>query len=290
MADAAKREVYVCFEGPLGAHLKADVKEKIWKGEYVEIFTLLPLEKFNLDRLKPEERKKEDEEKKRRYRLIPRTFSNWLQAFAILASVVGEKAPEHCSALFVYLDAISEAHRTYGGVAWLRYDEQFRQRMAVRPSLRWDHKDISLWMKLMTAARAPNQFFQAGVGGSAAPGQPTDKKWGFCWQFNEGTCKFGATCRFKHTCSGCGGSHALSKCFRDGVKVVEESLRTRGKTPVLVERMRPFLSRYPDREAAQLLDSGFESGFKIPCSLEVAPPLAKNLQSALMHPSVVAEK
>lgn len=215
LADAAKSEVYVCFEGPLSAHLKAEVKEKIWKGEYVEIFTLLPLEKFNLDRLKPEERKKEDEEK-RRYRLIPRTFSNWLQAFAILASVVGEKAPEHCSALFVYLDAISEAHRTYGGVAWLRYDEQFRQRMAVRPSLRWDHKDISLWMKLMTAARAPNQFFQAGVGGSAAPGQPTDKKWGFCWQFNEGTCKFGATCRFKHTCSGCGGSHALSKCFRRG--------------------------------------------------------------------------
>ncbi|PIO30965.1 hypothetical protein AB205_0195640, partial [Aquarana catesbeiana] len=186
LADAAKSEVYVCFEGPLGAHLKAEVKEKIWKGEYVEIFTLLPLEKFNLDRLKPEERKKEDEEK-RRYRLIPRTFSNWLQAFAILASVVGEKAPEHCSTLFVYLDAISEAHRTYGGVAWLRYDEQFRQRMAVRQSLRWDHKDISLWMKLMTAARAPNQFFQAGVGGSAAPGQPTDKKWGFCWQFNEGT-------------------------------------------------------------------------------------------------------
>lgn len=128
--DSAKSEVYVCFEGPLGAHLKAEVREKIWKGEYVEIFTLLPLEKFNLDRLKPVEGKKEDEEK-RRYRLIPRTFQNWLQAFAILASVVGEKVPEHCSALFVYLEAISEAHRTYGGMAWIRYDEQFRQRMAV---------------------------------------------------------------------------------------------------------------------------------------------------------------
>lgn len=54
--------------------------------------------------------------------------------------------------------------------------------------------------------------------------------------------------------------------------------------------MRPFLSRYPDREAARLLDSGFESGFKIPASLEAVPPLAKNLRSALMHSSVVAEK
>lgn len=138
LTDAARSEVYVCFEGPLGAHLKTEIKEKIWKGEYVEIFTLLLLEKFNLDRLKPVEGKREDEEKQR-YRLIPRTFANWLQAFAILASVVGEKAPENCSALFVYLEAISKAHRTYGGMAWLHYDEQFRQRMAVRPTLRWDH-------------------------------------------------------------------------------------------------------------------------------------------------------
>lgn len=69
-----------------------------------------------------------------------------------------------------------------------------------------------------------------------------------------------------------------------------ESLRTRGTTPVRVERMRPFLSRYPDKHAAQLLDSGFTSGFKIPCSLEAAPPIAKNLRSALAHPTVVAEK
>lgn len=32
-------------------------------GDGVEIFTLWPLEKFNLDRIKPEESKKEDEEK-----------------------------------------------------------------------------------------------------------------------------------------------------------------------------------------------------------------------------------
>lgn len=117
----------------------------------MEIFTLLLLEKFNLDRLKPEESKKEDEEKCS-YLVITRTFTNWLQAFAILVCVIGEKAPEHCSALFIYLEAINE----------LRYDEQFQQRMAIRPSLRWDHKDISLWMKLMTSARLPFSFFRGG--------------------------------------------------------------------------------------------------------------------------------
>lgn len=92
------------------------------KGEYMEMFSLLPLEKFNLDRFKPEETKKEDE-LKRRYRLIPCTFPNWLQAFAIMASVIGEKTTEPCSALFCYLNAMGEAYRVYRGTAWLQYDE-----------------------------------------------------------------------------------------------------------------------------------------------------------------------
>lgn len=44
LADAARCKVYVCFEGPLGAHLKTELREKIWKDEFVEIFSLLPLE------------------------------------------------------------------------------------------------------------------------------------------------------------------------------------------------------------------------------------------------------
>lgn len=66
--------------------------------------------------MKLDNSKKEDEEK-RRYRLIPRTFGNWLQAVAILASVIGGKTLEHCLALFCYMDAIGEAHRIYGGTA-----------------------------------------------------------------------------------------------------------------------------------------------------------------------------
>lgn len=63
-------------------------------------FSLLPLEKLNLDKVKPDESKKEEEEKMC-YRLIPRTFGNWLQAFNILASVIDEKSHKQCSALFV---------------------------------------------------------------------------------------------------------------------------------------------------------------------------------------------
>lgn len=68
------------------------------------------------------------------------------------------------------------------------------------------------------------------------------------------------------------------------------SLLTRGMTPVKVERMQPFLSKYPKRKAALLITEGFREGFKIPCSLAVVPPVARNLKSALQHPGVVGEK
>lgn len=32
LADAARGEVYVCFEGPLDAHLKTEIRGWIWKG------------------------------------------------------------------------------------------------------------------------------------------------------------------------------------------------------------------------------------------------------------------
>lgn len=64
LADAAREEVYVCFEGPLGEHLKTEIRERIWKGKYVEIFSLLPLKKCNLDLVRPDESKKEEEQRR----------------------------------------------------------------------------------------------------------------------------------------------------------------------------------------------------------------------------------
>ncbi|XP_041421989.1 uncharacterized protein LOC121394617 [Xenopus laevis] len=223
LSDSAKGSTYVCYEGPLGAHLKQEIKEKIWKREYVDIFTLLPLERFGIDRYeKGKEHRKEEDEERRRFRLIPRTFGNWLQAFSILASVIGEKHPEVCSALFCYLDGIWEAHRVYGGYAWLRYDEQFRQRIAVRADLNWDHRDIGLWMRLMNnkgyqgytgAVGGSSQPFPSGSGGHSSTPAGAHKK-GVCWLFNDSQCKWGASCRFRHECSWCGGNHPVSRCFK----------------------------------------------------------------------------
>ncbi|OCT65631.1 hypothetical protein XELAEV_18041871mg [Xenopus laevis] len=217
MSDASKGHAYICFEGPMGAHLKPEVPEKIWKREYVDIFTLLPLERFNIDKFeKGKEHRKEEDEDRRRFRLIPRTFRNWLQEFSILASIVGKKHPEQCSALFCYLDNIWEANQVYAGLVWLRYDEQFRQRMSIRQDLNWDHRDIGLWMRLMNnKGYQGQQPFQGSCSGQPSSPARAHKK---------GTC-----CRFRHECSLCAGNHPLSRCFKKGKREGSDFRRGPGK-------------------------------------------------------------
>lgn len=226
--DAAQRGAYVSFAGPLGTHVKKEVRERIWKGEFVEIFSLLPLEE-SVD-LKDEDKKdgkKEEEERSKRYRKIPKTFGNWLRAFCTLASIIGEKHPERCSPLFCYLDGIWEAYRVYGGLAWWRYDEQFRQRLAANPGMRWDQLDMPLWLRLMTAQKASP--FQRSAGGAQQGSSSAVNRPGYCWQFNEGQCKWGTSCKYKHECSGCGGAHPHARCFKKGKGVAKSAEAPKGE-------------------------------------------------------------
>lgn len=183
--------------------LKQEVREKIWRS-WIGI----------LDRKKADESKKEEEEEKR---LAPGLF-NFGQRY---------QGESNAPALFCYLDLIEEDYRMYGGIAWLRYDKQFRQRKAVRSSIHWDHKDISLWMRLMDAYRSSQPFHGAAVG-LASAGPSAASRRDFCWRFNEGVCKFSSDCKYKHVCTGCGGAHSLSKCFQRGQGKGSEALQKRG--------------------------------------------------------------
>ncbi|KAG8568301.1 hypothetical protein GDO81_013950 [Engystomops pustulosus] len=49
VSDGAKASLSY-LDGPLGGHLKQEVKEKIWRRENLDIFTLLPLERFSTEK------------------------------------------------------------------------------------------------------------------------------------------------------------------------------------------------------------------------------------------------
>ncbi|OCT75296.1 hypothetical protein XELAEV_18030474mg [Xenopus laevis] len=112
------RRVILLLRGsPGGVHLKPEVKDEIWKGEFIELYSLLPREDFiDVDEEKDKEKaKKREEEEKKRYRKIPKTFGTWLMAFCIYAGVLGEKQPQLCSSHFCYVDEIWSASRDFGG-------------------------------------------------------------------------------------------------------------------------------------------------------------------------------
>ncbi len=63
-----------------------------------------------------------------------------MSAFLVYASVVCEKHPARCGAMFKYLDTIRKLHATYGGTSWMNYDEDFRRRAAKDPNLPWGRR------------------------------------------------------------------------------------------------------------------------------------------------------
>lgn len=57
-----------------------------------------------------------------------------------------------------------------------------------------------------------------------------------------------------------------------------------------VSSMLPFLSVYPNKEAALLLSEGFSVWFCLTCSSSIPDGEARNLLSALSRPEVVLDK
>ncbi|KAM4043804.1 uncharacterized protein ACNLHF_014087 [Anomaloglossus baeobatrachus] len=203
-----------CGVPPLGSHLEVQVKELIWANSYVDIWSLISTDQHSVDRERRPGEKFYDRKPK-----VAKTINNWLQAFAVLGCVMGQRHPERCSELFIYMDSIYSSYKAHGGSAWWKYDEDFRRRLDLQPHLGWGVKATDSWLRLMMAQR----FLQPFPGGAAAPGSQSTgavavRRPGTCWLFNDGFCKYHTLCKYKHECSVCGGPHTATKCNKPAQK------------------------------------------------------------------------
>ncbi|OCT59729.1 hypothetical protein XELAEV_18000594mg [Xenopus laevis] len=195
--EAAFRDSILCDTTPLGLHLSQSIKEKINRGDYVDLLSLLPSVKVFL------KDKTNDSEEDRR-RPVARTFTNWLQSFCIYANILCSKHPQLGASMFKHVDIVLEAYKSYGGIAWFIYEDKFRQKMAVQRSIPWGSKDIDLWMGMMVPRPV------VSPPGVQKPGQ----KYNTCWAYNDSACKWQSNCKFKHECSHCGGNHPAFRCVK----------------------------------------------------------------------------
>ncbi|KAJ1119988.1 hypothetical protein NDU88_008171 [Pleurodeles waltl] len=241
---------YMVSRAPgLASRISLAVKERIWRREFIDIFTLLEIQVEGLD-LTTVDKKEEDRRERNRVRK-ERNFDNWLDAFRIMACIIVEKFPHCTKDLWLYESKIHEAHRQFSGDAWLDYDKGFRLKMQAHPEMEWDEEDVEGYMHKMMVAREARNWSQKGeqpFRGSFQKnrhekGKPYPKRQPFtqwkgsqagrtatpiCYKFEKDECSWGAACKFRHVCSTCGGGHPASECKR-GVSNITKREKDRKK-------------------------------------------------------------
>ncbi|KAJ1161550.1 hypothetical protein NDU88_002034 [Pleurodeles waltl] len=190
--------------GKLAAHVSTETREKIWKGDFVDIFSLIRAKRREIEVKEKEHKSSSYSERKPK---IEENITNWLFGFNVFMSILLEKKTELGTSLIYYANKILKAQHTYRGSAWLEYDRDFRWAKVEDPSIGWEQTEVNVWLECVNNKVPGRQPFRPQLSG---------EKKGSCWAFNRKTCSRPAgTCKFKHNCSFCGHpSHPESKCIK----------------------------------------------------------------------------
>ncbi|KAJ1080026.1 hypothetical protein NDU88_000248 [Pleurodeles waltl] len=188
----------------LAAHVSTEVREKIWKGDFVDIFSLIRAKRREIEVKEKEPKSSSYVERKPK---IEENITNWLFGFNFFMSILLEKKTELGTSLIYYANKILKAQHTYGGLAWLEYDRDFCWAKVEDPSIGWDQTEVNVWLECVNNKVPGRQPFRPQLSG---------EKKGSCWAFNRKTCSRPAgTCKFRPNCSFCGHpSHPESKCIK----------------------------------------------------------------------------
>ncbi|KAJ1085708.1 hypothetical protein NDU88_005834 [Pleurodeles waltl] len=117
--EGARLDTLLSRPGKLAAHVGSEVKEKIWEGEFVDIFTLIRAKRREVETTDKEVKASSSSGKKNK---VEESITNWLFGFNVFMSVMLEKKPELGISMICYANEILRAHHMYGGSSWLEYD------------------------------------------------------------------------------------------------------------------------------------------------------------------------
>ncbi|KAJ1178627.1 hypothetical protein NDU88_003870 [Pleurodeles waltl] len=211
-AEGAGMDTLLSRPGKLAAHVAPDIKEKIWKGEFVDIFSLIRAKRRDVETKDKDAKASSSSDKKPK---TEESITNWLFGFNVFMSVMLERKPESGIAMICYANKILKAYHMYGGNAWLECDRDFRWAKMEDPAIGWDQTKVNVWVESVNNKLPSKQPFRAQYA--------SDKK-GSCWAFNRKVCsRSPGTCKFRHTYSFCGHpSHPEFKCLKKSRDKVKE--------------------------------------------------------------------
>lgn len=191
---------FMSVVSPLAVHLPQSLRDKICNNQFCNFGSLLfhdptstqqnqVVFEDGIFQVKPKQKEQKIS-----------NLSQWLDAFAIFASVYLVKHPTQAIPMFRYMALIKRGAEKVKG-NWLDYDVQFRLKKSYNTSLSWASVDVELWMMYMQPSTPANVSHQQSV-------QPRNK----CYDFNyQGVCNK-PNCNYLHSCLKCSGFHSLVKC------------------------------------------------------------------------------
>ena len=207
----------------LTCHVDQNLREKIERGEYVDLEKLLPKDRF---------KKPQNDRMELIYRDGAAFFQSshenkisnvrkWEQAFRIYAAIYSMANPNRSAEIWQYIYVINSASSMYIWENVANYDYTFRQLMSQYPERSWAKCYLQMWNLTMrdTIPSKINNSFQGNhnshnFGRQNNSPSATQNKSDYCWSFNKGQCKWGLkNCRFINRCSFCDSpTHGVNSC------------------------------------------------------------------------------
>ena len=202
---------------PLGTSVSTGTKEKIAKGEFVELDSLIdrrgpnpppPNLTFTMDQ--SGQLQVTDTRKKTQIN----TILAWTDAFLVFASVFLAAHPARSQELLKYMHVIRMAAARFPGRGWLEYDRQFRMRQQSHPTRAWSVIDGELWA-LYVAAPGQSYLGSGGFWGNQPAAAKRFRSFrsqsrparrsntGVCYAYNRASGCAKTQCTFPHKCSTC---------------------------------------------------------------------------------------
>ena len=192
-------------------HINRSMKEKIERGEFVDLEKLLPRVNFRCS----EDSKLELVAKDDQAYFTPAQDRNkitgirkWEQAFHVYAAIYSKANPHRASKIWQYIYVINLAASSYASENVAFYDMTFRQLMSSKPLCRWSKTYVQGWNLAMTDPISKARTFQDARNGNVSNSSVTQSngsrrdswKDRCCWKYNRNKCNRGNSCDWDHHC------------------------------------------------------------------------------------------
>ena len=200
---------------PIGYHVNQPIKQKIIKGEFVNLGTLLvrdPTNAHATSTLTIDAQGNIISQPKPTTRIT--SIEKWTDAFLIYFSIYTAVHPLRSQQLIKYMHDVRLGAQNSNG--WVSYDEQFRLRIAHNPSRNWGILDNELWLLYMTANSNKSSSTQHHK----------------CFDYNLKANCYKPHCPYIHRCLKCNGTHPSMLCNSANPPPSHANNSFRASTPV----------------------------------------------------------